>query len=172
MTHWHNNYLFPTRLRASPAVSPTRPSVGLFFHPDGENGPVAPPPPLVPRIRQDLGFHPSASPCHPRPGRSLGVRRKQKRGKRRGNFPRAWWPQLMGEKGRSSSSSHRLSRAVKACHRSVFAGRVASTRRVNVVASVLRVPTSIYRRTTASAPHSPRRLRVLIFPNLAASSKN
>jgi hypothetical protein len=62
-------------------------------------------------------IHP-ASPYHPRPsGRTQGVRKKQKRGKHREKFPRAWWPRVVSEKGRSSSSSHRLPRAVKACCR-------------------------------------------------------
>jgi hypothetical protein len=92
------------------------------------------------------------------PGSARRVWRKRKHRKRQENFPRGWWPQLVGEKSRSSSSSHRLPHAVKACRRSTFAGRVASTRRVNAVASVSRTPTSIYRRTTVPAPHSPRSL--------------
>jgi hypothetical protein len=109
----------------SSAVSSTRPLTAIFFIRTTKNGLVASP---DPRFRPDLGFYPSGEPISsPLPGgRARGVRRKQKRGKPRGKFPRAWWPRLVGEKGRSSSSLHHLPHAVKACRRSVFAGHVAS----------------------------------------------
>jgi hypothetical protein len=46
-------------LRASPAVSPTRPPAALIFIRTVLFGPTAPP---APRFRPDLGFHPSGEP--------------------------------------------------------------------------------------------------------------
>jgi hypothetical protein len=88
----------------------------FFFIWTAKNGLIASP---VSRFRSDLGFHPFGEPMSSSAllGRARGVRRKQKCEKHRGKFPCAWWPQLVGEKGRSSSSSHRLPRAVKACRR-------------------------------------------------------
>jgi hypothetical protein len=78
-----------------------------FFIRTTKNGPVAP---SVPRIW--VFIHP-ASPGHPSlPGHARGLRTKEMHAKRRGNFPRVVWPRLVGERGRSSSSSHRLPRIV------------------------------------------------------------
>jgi hypothetical protein len=60
-------------------------------------------------------------------------------------FPRVWWPRLVGEKGRSSFSSHRLPRAIKACRRRTCSH---AARRVNV-------RPSIYRGLPRVWPHSP-----------------
>jgi hypothetical protein len=98
----------------------------------------------LPRMIWDF-IHP-ASPDHPAPpGRARGVRRKQMRGKRRGKFPRVWWPRLVSEKGRSSSSLHRLPHAVKACRRQTCSH---AARRVNA-------RPSIYHGLPRVLPHSP-----------------
>jgi hypothetical protein len=55
----HHSLLAKALIKASPAVSPTRPSVALFFIRTTKNGPVAPP---DPRFRPDLGFHPFGEP--------------------------------------------------------------------------------------------------------------
>jgi hypothetical protein len=125
-------------LRASPAMNLTRPLAAFFFHPDGEKRSSR-----APGSSFSSGFGPSsirrvqAIPAPP--GRARGLRTKQMRGKRRGKFPRVWWPRLVGEKGRSSSSSHhlprivvfpthRLPRAIKACRRRMCSH---AARRVN-----------------------------------------
>jgi hypothetical protein len=51
------------------------------------------------------------------PGHAQGLRTKEMRAKWQGKFSRVWWPRLVGERGWSSSSSHCLPRAVKACRR-------------------------------------------------------
>jgi hypothetical protein len=102
-------------------------------------------------------IHP-ANPYHPAPpGSARRVRRKRKRGTHRENFPRGWWPRLVGEKGRSLSSLHRLPRDVKSCRRSIFA-------------SNSRARPSIYRGTTASGCIHHRRL--LSLPSLVFSPQS
>jgi hypothetical protein len=132
-------------LRASLAVSPTRPPAALFS--SGRQKMAQPRPRILVFARIWAFIHP-ASPCHPRPplpGHARGVRRKPKRGKCRGKFPRAWWPRLVGEKGQSSSSSHRPPHAVKACRRWTHSFHAGS-----------RVNARLYLSRTYSVwPHSP-----------------
>jgi hypothetical protein len=111
------------RSRASPATSPARPPVPVFYL-DGVN-----------RFSRALGssFSLGSGPSSIRraqaipglPGHARGLRTKETRAKRRGKFPRVVWLRLVGERGQSSSSSsrlpcivvfpaHRLPRAVKA----------------------------------------------------------
>jgi hypothetical protein len=82
-----------------------------FFHPDGEKRSNR-----VPGSSISPGFGPSsirrAQAIPGLLGRARGLRTKEMRAKRRGNFPRVMWPQLVGERGRSSSSLHRLPRIV------------------------------------------------------------
>jgi hypothetical protein len=97
-------------LRASSLVSLTRPRYP-FFHPGGKK-----------RLSRasDFSISPGFEPLSIRraqaipgfPRRARGLRTKEIRAKRRGNFPRVVWPRLVGERGRSSSSSHRLPRIV------------------------------------------------------------
>jgi hypothetical protein len=81
-------------IRASTAISSGRPRTH-FFYPDGQNGPITS---RNSRFHPNLGFHPSGEPrSSPPPGSARGFRSKRKRGRRRENFSRGWWPQLVGE---------------------------------------------------------------------------
>jgi hypothetical protein len=51
--------LLNSHVRASPAVSPSRPPTAHFFIRTAVSSPAAPP---VPRFHPDLGFHPSGEP--------------------------------------------------------------------------------------------------------------
>jgi hypothetical protein len=97
-------------LRASPLTSPTRPPTP-FFHPDGKKRPSRAPGSLI-----LPGFGPSsirrAQAIPGLSGRARGLLIKEMRAKRQGNFPCVMWPRLVSERGRSSSSSHRLPRIV------------------------------------------------------------
>jgi hypothetical protein len=91
-------------------TSPTSPSV-FFFYGDDEKGFSCALASLI-----SLRFGPSsirrAQVIFGLPGRAQELWTKEMRAKRRGNFPRVVWPRLVGERGRSSSSSHRLPRIV------------------------------------------------------------
>jgi hypothetical protein len=93
------------------------------------------------------------------PGHARGLRRKQMCGKHRGKFLRVWWPRLVVEKGRSSSSSHRLPRAVKACRRRTCSHAV---RRVNA-------HSPIYRGLPCVWPHSPPSPQSTLQRNLSSN---
>jgi hypothetical protein len=92
----------PAGVRASPCVSPTRSPERFFLIRMDENGVAAPS--FLVFVWIWAFIHPD-SPGHPRPpGSAQGLRIKRKRGKHRENFPRGWWPRLIGDKGQSSST--------------------------------------------------------------------
>jgi hypothetical protein len=123
--------------------------------------------PPDPCFRSDLSFHPSGeSRSSPAP---RGALEESGGNESTGNVKKtsraAGGPNLSARKDRSSSSSHRLPRAVKPA-----AGHGASTRRVNVVASVSRASPSIYRGTTTSGRihHAVSLFSPPLSPNLTS----
>jgi hypothetical protein len=123
-------------VRATPLMSPTRPSAFFFSIRTAKNGPVAP---LDPRFLPDLGLHPSGEP-RPSPAfrDALGDSGRNKLARNRREyshaFPRVMWPRSVGESGRSSSSSSRLPRIV-------FPARI-----------VFSMPSATWRRPTSGRP--------------------
>jgi hypothetical protein len=106
--------LSPPALRPIVSISTREPDETfdiLVFHSDGEKRFNRVPGSLI-----SFGFgHSSIRRAQAIPGLSghaQGLWTKEMRVKRRGNFPRIVWPRLVDERGRSSSSSHRLPRIV------------------------------------------------------------
>jgi hypothetical protein len=87
-------------VRASPAVSPTSPQDAFFS--SGWTKTAQPRPRFLVFARIWLSSVRRAQAIPSPPGSARGLRTKLKRGKRRENFPRGLWPQLVGDRGQSS----------------------------------------------------------------------
>jgi hypothetical protein len=96
--------------KSTSSHGPSEAPGSLFLHPAGEKRPSRAR--FLVFVRIWAFIHP-ASPGHPWPsGARSGTPDERKRAKQQGKFPRVWWPRLVGERGRSSSSLHRIPRIV------------------------------------------------------------
>jgi hypothetical protein len=146
------------RLRVSPAVSRTRSRQTFFFIRTIKNGSVAFP---VSHFHLDLGFHPSGELMSFRP-------------------PEECWRSPKETKAGEMSRKLSVRLVAPTCRRempivvlitsSSARGRVASTRRVNNVASNSRAVPFIYRGTAASDHIHHPRLPSLPSPNFSPQS--